>query len=91
MTLYRSISKLIRPLSQKNGNMVWQQHLEARFRVGGKQSDALALYSFLEANKNHKEMMERYWPTSGLSNEEKLQKTAERVGLQLPKTFLDQE
>jgi hypothetical protein len=47
--------------------------------------DAEDVGAFLEASRKHTELMNQYWPTSSLSPEEKLRRTANKVGLELPK------
>lgn len=41
---------------------------------------------YLQASRIHKELLERYNPTLRLSEEEKIKLTANRVGLDMPKT-----
>ena len=40
---------------------------------------------YLESHRVHKELMNQYWPTSTLTNQEKLKRTANKVGFELPK------
>ena len=43
------------------------------------------LLTFLNANRTHREMMERYWPGEKMSESERVEASAHRVGLNLPK------
>ncbi|KAJ3305604.1 hypothetical protein HDV03_001249 [Kappamyces sp. JEL0829] len=47
-------------------------------------ADVLA---YLKASQTHKDMMERYWPTAALTPEEKLKRTANAVGFNLPQEY----
>ncbi|KAJ3110966.1 hypothetical protein HDU96_006117 [Phlyctochytrium bullatum] len=50
-----------------------------------KLKEAKRVLQFLEFSKEHKRLAELYWPVSGLSAEEKLRRTANVVGLALPR------
>jgi hypothetical protein len=51
------------------------------------QKDQIDVGAYLEACSTHSKLMDQYWATSTLSPGEKLERTANRVGLQLPKQF----
>ncbi|KAI0650072.1 hypothetical protein C8Q79DRAFT_900663 [Trametes meyenii] len=47
--------------------------------------------TFMRAQRTHKALLERYNPLLGLSVEERVKKTANRVGLDMPATPKDEE
>jgi len=50
------------------------------------EGDGRNVLVYLQASRIHKELLERYNPTLRLSEQEKLELTANRVGLTMPKT-----
>lgn len=44
---------------------------------------------YLRSNRQYKELMDRYWPTSDLTTQEKLKRTANTVGFSLPETHIE--
>ncbi|KAJ3217675.1 hypothetical protein HDU67_007498 [Dinochytrium kinnereticum] len=79
----------------KNGSKVWHAELVSTYKAARtisdkaiiirRQAEANGLLSFLQASKEHRRLMNLYWPVSGMSNDEKLKRTANVVGLSLPK------
>ncbi|KAM0749106.1 hypothetical protein T439DRAFT_316206 [Meredithblackwellia eburnea MCA 4105] len=51
----------------------------------GRHAENMAVY--LKAHRIHKELVERYNPTSGLTQEERAKLSAKRVGLNMPEDF----
>lgn len=49
-------------------------------------SDVDAVGAYFGASQKHQDMIDRYWPTSNLTPEEKLKRTANTVGFDLPKS-----
>jgi Complex1_LYR-like len=98
---YRTLLKLIKPITARNNNTVWESYLKSQYAVldspsssldlKTRQSDAEALVSYMSACQTHKEMIERYWPTSDMSGEEKLRQTANTVGFSLPTKYTDEQ
>ena len=54
-----------------------------------KLKEARNVLTYLESSREHKRLREMYWPTSNLSSEEKLKRTANVVGFNLPKKMED--
>ena len=77
-------------ITKINNNSLWETHLKERIRLGGNPADATAVTEYLTAVSTHKELMARYWPATDLSPDEKLMRTANRVGLNLPKMFSEE-
>ncbi|KAI9017526.1 hypothetical protein BC832DRAFT_521788, partial [Gaertneriomyces semiglobifer] len=90
--ILREVSKQYTP---RNNNRLWHNEVVSQFRAGStltdenairqKLMDAQNVLIFMRSNREHRDLMDRYWPTTGLSNEEKLTRTANTVGLSLPK------
>jgi hypothetical protein len=73
-------------LVKKNGNKSWLKEL----KVGSKnernnERDSNDLFTYLQANRIHHEMIQQYYPASTLTPAEKIKRTANRVGFNLPK------
>ncbi|KAI9009229.1 hypothetical protein DFJ74DRAFT_687437 [Hyaloraphidium curvatum] len=49
------------------------------------------LLTFLRSNRTHREMMELYWPLEKMTDAERVEASAKRVGLNLPKMFRDMD
>jgi len=49
------------------------------------------LLTFLRATRVHREMMERYWPGDRMTEMERAEASANRVGLNLPKMLVSRE
>lgn len=69
-------------LVMKNQNSFWLTELSKYER---NPQDALNLLTYFESNRKHHEMMNLYFPASSLSPEEKIKRTANKVGFNLPK------
>ncbi|KAI8817200.1 uncharacterized protein EV422DRAFT_542855 [Fimicolochytrium jonesii] len=92
--MLREVSK---QYTRRNNNKLWHNEVVTKFRAGAAERDpsvvatnvghAKNVYAFMRSNRSHREMVERYWPISGLTEEEKLTRTANTVGLSLPKMF----
>ncbi|KAI1792856.1 hypothetical protein LXA43DRAFT_972208 [Ganoderma leucocontextum] len=70
---------------------VVSQHVRAIFENHREDGDVNKFYHdmhnaamFMHSQRIHKELMERYNPLHGLSTEERVKKTANRVGLDMP-------
>ncbi|KAJ3296245.1 hypothetical protein HK104_001810 [Borealophlyctis nickersoniae] len=90
--ILREISK---QYTRVNNNRVWHKTAVDAFRTGANSTgdaaeralaDAKDVLTYMRSSRVHREMMEQYWPTKGLSQEELLRRTANTVGLSLPKT-----
>ena len=51
--------------------------------------DAQDLLTYLRSARKHRELMERYHPTVHAGQLDRVKMTANRVGLELPKAFMD--
>ncbi|TPX71091.1 hypothetical protein SpCBS45565_g01300 [Spizellomyces sp. 'palustris'] len=98
LSTYRGILREVsKQYTHRNKNRVWHNEVVARFRAGATLSDPVTIeesvkdarniLTFMRSNREHRNLVERYWPATGLSNEEKLTRTANTVGLSLPKMF----
>ncbi|KAJ3276429.1 hypothetical protein HDV01_005052 [Terramyces sp. JEL0728] len=85
-TLYKNI---LREIQRFPNPQYYKLHLKEQFKIRSDLQEAKNIYDLLLANRTHTEMMERYWPASQLSDSEKLQRTANKVGFNLPKTFAE--
>ncbi|KAI9093016.1 hypothetical protein DFS34DRAFT_631287 [Phlyctochytrium arcticum] len=96
--LYRGILREIgKQFTIRNGNRVWHTEAVRKFRNGAQLThpnqiqeslmDARNILHFLQSNRTHRELIERYWPSHNLTGDERLTRTANTVGLQLPKMF----
>ncbi|TPX60003.1 hypothetical protein PhCBS80983_g02058 [Powellomyces hirtus] len=96
--LYRGILREVsRQYTARNQNRMWHDEIVAGFKSGVQLSNpaqiqirltrARNLHAFLRSNRTHRELVERYWPISSMTEEEKLSRTANTVGLSLPKMF----
>ncbi|KAI8923420.1 hypothetical protein BC831DRAFT_471174 [Entophlyctis helioformis] len=97
LSTYRGILREVtKQYVRFNGNLFWRQQVMATYRMRASKdvepkvlrgfvTDGENLLSYLRSGREHKEMMERYWPTSGLTTSEKLTKTANKVGFAMPK------
>ncbi|ORY03874.1 hypothetical protein K493DRAFT_297233 [Basidiobolus meristosporus CBS 931.73] len=84
-------------LTQKTNNPYWREQLQLIYKerlennspeVSAKlQADAQDILTYLESSRKHKELLERYNPHMNITPDERLNLTANRVGLQLPKAF----
>ncbi|KAJ3047184.1 hypothetical protein HK097_000160 [Rhizophlyctis rosea] len=84
----------------RNSNPLWRHAALTEFRAGAKLSgegniarataNARDVYSYLRSCREHRHMMNTYWPTSALTEEQKLARTAGTVGFQLPKMMDDE-
>ncbi|KAL2913786.1 hypothetical protein HK105_206665 [Polyrhizophydium stewartii] len=93
---YRAILREVnKQYVRRNGNQFWSAQVKAGFRKGAaatdtaevhaRRRDAENLLTYLQSNREYKELMERYWPSSSLTPQEKIERTANRVGLTAPK------
>ncbi|KAJ3106600.1 hypothetical protein HDU97_005965 [Phlyctochytrium planicorne] len=92
LTTFRGI---LRHVNKQNGSRTWHDEVISNYKAAKslsqesiiirKQAEAKGLLDFLTASSEHKRLMNLYWPVSGLSAEEKLKRTANVVGLNLPK------
>ncbi|KAL7753948.1 hypothetical protein RI367_000881 [Sorochytrium milnesiophthora] len=93
--LYRGLLREVdRQFTKKNNNKTWRQYLRRRFEEGaaGTQTTPQALQLeaenallFLQSNRKHHELLEFYFPT--MREDERVTRTANRVGLQMPRLF----
>ncbi|KAI0721826.1 hypothetical protein C8T65DRAFT_565265 [Cerioporus squamosus] len=74
------------------------QHIRAIFEQPREDKDGERFYrdmrnaaTFLHSQQMHKVLLERYNPLLGLSVEDRVKKTANRVGLDMPLTPKDEE
>ncbi|KAI8803982.1 hypothetical protein BJ742DRAFT_469801 [Cladochytrium replicatum] len=85
-------------ITKRNGNPVFRNAVLRLHRVPvsspqeGQQrlKDAQDFLTYLKSSREHEELMQKYWPTTGLTSEEKLQRTVNRVGLTMPKLFVEE-
>ncbi|KAJ3329364.1 hypothetical protein HDU76_008046 [Blyttiomyces sp. JEL0837] len=84
-----------------NKNTVWKDHLISVYRqnaglqddrqIARNHLDATDILAFMKATREHKRLMEEYWPTVGISESERIERTAKTVGLNLPAPLRDDE
>ncbi|KAJ3352948.1 hypothetical protein HDU83_007464 [Entophlyctis luteolus] len=84
----------------RNGNPEWRQALIAQYRTNlhatgelraRMQLDALDTLTFFSASAEHERLVEEYWPATSLAPDEKLKRTANLVGLAMPRELRDSE
>ncbi|EGF81009.1 hypothetical protein BATDEDRAFT_24622 [Batrachochytrium dendrobatidis JAM81] len=96
LSTYRGLLREVnRQFVVKNNNSFWRMQVIAQFRIGkgitdpsralAKRRQAQNVLMYLKSSREYKELMERYWPVSTLTEQEKIAKTANRVGLAVPK------
>ncbi|KAJ3159726.1 hypothetical protein HDU86_001376 [Geranomyces michiganensis] len=96
--LYRGILREVsKQYTPRNKNRMWHDEVVATFKSGAGATDAVDvrnrilraknLHAFMTSNRTHRELVERYWPVSGMTEGEKLKRTANTVGFSLPKIF----
>ncbi|KAJ3037685.1 hypothetical protein HDV00_001407 [Rhizophlyctis rosea] len=101
LSTFRGILREIsRQYTARNNNPMWRDAALIEFRMGAKLSDQTEvaraihnlrdMYTYLRSCREHREMMQRYWPITALTEEQKLARTAGTVGLQLPKMMDDE-
>ncbi|KAI8899919.1 hypothetical protein BC833DRAFT_518934, partial [Globomyces pollinis-pini] len=72
-------------LVARNQNKYWKDQLIDAYKSNNRtEQDAKDILTYFTSNRNHREMMERYWPVSTLTPEEKIKRTANKVGFSLP-------
>ncbi|KAI9352282.1 hypothetical protein DFJ73DRAFT_830443 [Zopfochytrium polystomum] len=89
--------------TSRNGNPTWRNRLVTTYRsalseqrshpsrVARQARDAEDLVIFLRATREHRRLVELYWPNAGLSQSEKTRRTAAVVGLNMPPPLRDDE
>jgi hypothetical protein len=77
----QTLLKLVEPITARNSNRLWELNFISRYSSPeiGKPKDIEALISYFSASQAHKEMIQRYWPVSEMTPEEKIKKTANTV------------
>ncbi|KAJ3174074.1 hypothetical protein HDU88_000041 [Geranomyces variabilis] len=96
--LYRGILREVsKQYTPRNNNRMWHNEVVATFKSGAGATDAVDVrnrilqaknfHAFMTSNRTHRELVERYWPVSGMTEGEKLKRTANTVGFSLPKIF----
>ncbi|KAI9179805.1 hypothetical protein H9P43_005136 [Blastocladiella emersonii ATCC 22665] len=92
--LYRGLLREVtKQVTKKNNNPTWQRYLRAQFEVvpadaaqhRARLVDAENALLFLRSNRTHRELLEGYFPV--LAEDERIKRTAGKVGLQLPRMF----
>ncbi|KAJ3405610.1 hypothetical protein HDU80_001089 [Chytriomyces hyalinus] len=102
LSTYRGILRQIsQQYSHRNGTMLWHSATVAEYRkhsidmdpasVAVAQLNALNLLSYLSSRREHKRLIEEYWPASTLTPAEKNTRTANFVGLSMPRPLRDDE
>ncbi|KNE59820.1 hypothetical protein AMAG_05276 [Allomyces macrogynus ATCC 38327] len=86
-SVYRGLLREVNhQITKKNGSVQWLAYVRAEFRnPKAKIVDAENALLFLRSNRTHRELLAAYFPT--LDEEERITRTAGKVGLQLPKMF----
>ncbi|KAJ3011022.1 hypothetical protein HKX48_007068 [Thoreauomyces humboldtii] len=98
LDIYRGILREVaRQFTRRNNNDMWHKEVVSRFRVGSTLSGrseietqlkhARNVHAMMRSNHIHRGLVTRYWPVSGMTEEQRLTKTANTVGLSMPKLF----
>ncbi|KGB78137.1 hypothetical protein I307_01518 [Cryptococcus deuterogattii 99/473] len=93
--LYRSLLRELRLASHKSRttrNPTVNTHIRTLVETSSNNPNSLSKIlletrDFLRATRIHAELLKRYNPTHGMSQEERVVATARRVGLNAPKEF----
>ncbi|RKP01326.1 hypothetical protein CXG81DRAFT_25985 [Caulochytrium protostelioides] len=90
----RQILRIVnREYTARNANRLWSRGVTDLFRaapgLATHPHGARNLLAFLHGHNEHRRLFELYWPNSLLSNEEKLRRTVNTVGLAMPGTLDD--
>ncbi|KAI9332365.1 hypothetical protein BDR26DRAFT_869372 [Obelidium mucronatum] len=101
LSTFRSILRQInKQYTIRNDNTHWKQgaiseyrkhQTNARAPVHLLQLNAVDFLAFLEAKREHKRLVDEYWPASQLTEAEKLGRTAGMVGLSMPRALKHEE
>ncbi|KAJ3354453.1 hypothetical protein GGF32_002494 [Allomyces javanicus] len=86
-SVYRGLLREVNhQITKKNGSVQWLAYVRAEFRnPKARLVDAENALLFLRSNRTHRELLAAYFPT--LDDQERITRTAGKVGLQLPKMF----
>ncbi|KAI9207319.1 uncharacterized protein BJ171DRAFT_494238 [Polychytrium aggregatum] len=102
LSVYRGLLREVnKQFTRTNQNLLWKTELTLQFRLAQSLEspeeiqrrflDAKNTLTHLHAVRTHKHMMATYWPASGLTGQEKIERTAGKVGLALPEIQLNEE
>ncbi|KAI8613923.1 hypothetical protein BC830DRAFT_1051003, partial [Chytriomyces sp. MP71] len=95
LSTYRSILRQInQQYTVRNDNRLWYFAAVSEYRQNknasieaaqGHQLNAQDFLAYLHSKQEHRRLMEEYWPASTLTPTEKIHRTANVVGLSMPR------
>ena len=91
--LYRSIlSQIVKQYESKNCNLIWRSTCKNKFQnpQGLQPIDAENILMYLQGAGEYNRLMALYWPQDLISEQEKIRKSAARVGLEMPISFIEE-